>query len=192
MLTIYYSTKQRAEIHETIRKLFVFQSQKTTDETIALFVDELSKCGQPVGKVIDGIKSLFDKDIKKITLGEIKNTLPMPKADYYASSDSINCRHCNDSGIATLNKKSTGSGYAFRCTCAEGQIQSLAIPLWDGNYEMGDYVYHNKDKYLKTGYFAGGLAGSKIPEVKAKTIPTIDHEALKAEALRKSEKLLAQ
>jgi hypothetical protein len=154
MLTIFYSPEQRATIHETLRNLFVFHGQKITDDAITIFVNEIASWCHPIGKVIDGIKSLNAADLRKVILAEIKHTLPLPKNEQSDFCASIKCQHCNDSGIATLTKKTTNSGYAFRCVCPEGQRQSLAIPLWDGKFEMGDYQYHIKDKYFQIGNFA--------------------------------------
>jgi len=66
---------EKAEMSMALEKLFMFQGKKADKNEVAFWIAEMCEWHYPVRTIIEGIESLNDVDIHRLTLGKVKESV---------------------------------------------------------------------------------------------------------------------
>lgn len=128
------SDTDRIVLGNELDKLFIFQDKPFSKEKKAIFVQEISSWGIPLGALLPGIRSLMSEDLKSIKIASIREA-----AEGFIERTSVlgNCSHCF--GGLVVMKFSTGHETSLACTCEAGyqKKRGLKLTQWNGeNIQM--------------------------------------------------------
>lgn len=123
------SDTDRIVLGNELDKLFIFQDKPFSKEKKAIFVQEMSGWGIPLGALLSGIRSLMSEDLKVIKINMLREA-----ADGFLNQIplSSSCGHCM-SGIVVL-KIENGAETSLACICDAGYQKKRALRLaqWSG------------------------------------------------------------
>ena len=125
------SSLQISEINDCLEKLFVFQDKPISDNKKAILVTELLDMGLPYLAIVQGLKDLYQADLRTLKLAVIIDSI-RKRIDVEAGREE--CPYCFRGGAVLLLDIKTRFQYALACKCSSGDIAHKFQDLvrWNG------------------------------------------------------------
>lgn len=129
------SPLQISEINDCLEKLFVFQDKPISDNKKAILVTELLDMGFPFLAIVQGLKDLYQADLRNLKLAVIVDSI-RKRIDVEAGL--VECPYCLRGGAVLLLDIETRFQYALACKCSNGDITQKFQKLvrWNGLNEQ--------------------------------------------------------
>lgn len=133
-LIVHLSGKEQLDLTHEIERLFYSQDAPLQVEKKIQLVRELSVSGIPFAALIKGIKELYDQDMKRIRLCDLKEAAKkhVKTKDGFAA-----CRFCSSTGSVSMQSAEKRI-ISYPCLCARGARIANAQNLvpWNGKLSL--------------------------------------------------------
>lgn len=129
-LIVHLSGKEQIYLtHEIERLFYSLDAPLPVDKKVHL-VRELSVSGIPFSAIIRGIKDLYDQDMKRIRLCDLKDAA---KKHVKTKDGFANCRYCGTSGSVSM-QSAEKRVISYPCICARGTsiANTQKLVQWNG------------------------------------------------------------
>lgn len=138
------SDLQVSEIGECLEKLYIFQDKPINENKKAILVKELMDLGLPYLAIVQGIKDLYQADLRVLKLVALIDAI-RKRIDY--ESGKVDCEYCNKNGAVMMKDMNYGDYFALACKCSNGDIvhRFQKLVVWNG---MDVQISNNKQLKL--------------------------------------------
>jgi hypothetical protein len=121
---------QFSEISDCLEKLFIFQDKPISENKKAILTQEIIDLGFPYVAIVQGLKSLYQQDIRTLKLAVIIDAI---KKFIDINLGRHECCSCNSNG-AIISKDDEGRWYAMACKCSNGDLtyKFQNLVKWNG------------------------------------------------------------
>jgi hypothetical protein len=161
-------------VKECLEKLFYSQGKVVNIDRVSFFLSELKNSKYPVSQICDGIRSLYQADLREVKLADILHSI----ADVSKNKPNIDekcmwCVWCEGCGMVSMVATDTGNRSAFACVCDSGALPGNSqYARWDGqeyqrvrgvNYRLYDcHVMKKPIDVVEMNYKIANLEAKKI------------------------------
>ena len=137
-LTVFLSQQEEIDIETQLKKLFSFQDKFAKKEQIALFLDEIRESGYPFKAIIQGIDSLKNGKLARITLADIMQAISEKiEPSNVEQKESVKCDICLGLGIVEMRDEN-GYKFVLACQCSNGdEHERRGRFRWNGTEIQG-------------------------------------------------------
>jgi hypothetical protein len=143
-LKIPLNPEQIQSVEKEIERLFMLQDKHLDKSKKNFLVQEIEDSGLPFGAIIQGIRALFNQDLKSLKFFVIKESI-----EKFIVHETITtkCHFCGGHGIVSMVRDDKHS-FAFACKCRAGDNWKKHL-RWSGsinqqihgeNYTLSQYL----------------------------------------------------